>query len=771
MAKDNDNGLYLPLKINLSEWERNLAEAGEDLQKAMREFRSATKDLKLQYDVKIAGAKAAGNDLKVLELEEKKLNQLYQTQLQAVNALNEAYKKSVAEKGASAKASQALAQQLVRESKELDKLKAQIDKKGLNIGKSLSDGLAAVSPEFARIRTATASLTAQMSSLGSSATAAAAAVAKVALPVGIVAAGVGGLKKLVDSYKETAEAAANANEEVYQLREVLNSSYEEAELLAGAARIDGVNLDSLNASINILYKNLDAGNEKGKRALALLQQYGASITDLSGNRKNVIELFKELQKGFQNAEAMGKGRDFLTGLFGGSSDQFLHFIKGFDYYIAKAEEAKTATEREYDAGHMLLDLKKQQAEAERALTAAKGDAFLASAVEAQQVHNAGLKEQIRLYDEAKQSLQGYSTEMKNLALAEESASLAWERFKISLQIEGAKTFDSTWTGLKKIADVYDEIKKKMPAGELLFDSLENIPGIGFAMKQLGFVKELSNTEKQIAERTAHDAYMAEIEGMQNAINEQDRLREQEARNKEVQAKKEAEEEQKALDKQKQAREKFYQELRDLRATEYEKEIYHLEDRKKAWLDAGIAIVDAEQRFAEEKAQIDAKYFAKQQQEREKNLKASQEAYKKEIEEAKRARESAISDADSTLKNNLKLLRYIKKEQEAGTYSDDKAKAFANKLYMKQQGYKQSDIDFLKTFSVDKLKNIADAKSRLFADFASPITNNVTVNFDGTVVEDVQGIQKIAEAVAGIMTPVIQQALKGGTTYGWNTNNA
>lgn len=766
MAKDNDNGLYLPLKINLSEWERSLAEADADLQKAMREFRSATKDLKLQYDVKIAGAKAAGNDLKVLELEERKLNQLYQTQLQAVNALNEAYKKSVAEKGASAKASQALAQQLVRESKELDKLKAQIDRKGLNIGKSLSDGLAAVSPEFARIRTATASLTAQMSSLGSSATAAAAAVAKVALPVGVVAAGVGGLKKLVDSYKETAEAAANANEEVYQLREVLNSSYEEAELLAGAARIDGVNLDSLNASINMLYKNLDAGNEKGKRALALLQQYGASITDLSGNRKNVIELFKELQKGYQNAEAMGKGRDFLTGLFGGSSDQFLHFIKGFDYYIAKAEEAKTATEREYQASHDLLDLKKQQAEAERALTASRGDAFVGGALEAQKVHNAGLKEQIRLYDEAKQSLQGYSTEMKNLALAEEGASLAWEKFKISLQIEGAKTFDSTWQSIKKLNDEYAKIRDAKPLdGALVVNPIER--AIDWISKK---ISDVSAGEKQIAERTAHDAYMAEIEGMQNAINEQDRLREQEARNKEVQAKKEAEEEQKALDKQKQAREKFYQELRDLRATEYEKEIYHLEDRKKAWLDAGIAIVDAEQRFAEEKAQIDAKYFAKQQAEREKNLKASQEAYKKEIEEAKRARESAISDADSTLKNNLKLLRYIKKEQEAGTYSDDKAKEFANKLYMKQQGYKQSDIDFLKTFTVDKLKNIADAKSRLFADFASPITNNVTVNFDNTVVEDVQGIQKIAEAVAGIMTPVIQQALKGGTTYGWNTNN-
>ena len=61
MAKDNDKGLYLPLKINLSEWEKSLAQADADLQKSMRQMRDAAKDLSLQYDVKIAGAKAAGN--------------------------------------------------------------------------------------------------------------------------------------------------------------------------------------------------------------------------------------------------------------------------------------------------------------------------------------------------------------------------------------------------------------------------------------------------------------------------------------------------------------------------------------------------------------------------------------------------------------------------------------------------------------------------------------------------------------------------------------
>ena len=270
MARDNDKGLYLPLKVDLTEWEKSLAQADADLQKAMRQLKSETSNLKLQYDVQIAGAKAAGNDIKALELENQKLNAIYATQKQAVEALNRAYQKSVKEKGADAEASKALAKQLVNEAKAMERTKAQINGKGFAvIGKNISDGFASISPEFAKIRTAVSGITGEMSKMGSTALTAAKALGG----IGVVAAGLGaaygGIKALIDGYKETAEAAANANEEVYQLREELNTSYETAELLAGAARVDGVNLQSLNAAVNQLYKNLDAGNEKGKRALAV----------------------------------------------------------------------------------------------------------------------------------------------------------------------------------------------------------------------------------------------------------------------------------------------------------------------------------------------------------------------------------------------------------------------------------------------------------------------------------------------------------------------
>lgn len=794
MANDN-NGLYLPLKINLSDWEKSLATADADLQKAMREMRASVKDLKLQYDVKIAGAKAAGNDLKVLELEEQKLNQLYAVQKQAVEALNRAYEKSVKEKGASSKASQALAQQLVRESKELDRIQTQINSKGFNIGASLSNGLANVSPEFAKIRQLTQGLTAQMSELGGVAVTAGKAIAGVAIPVGIATAGVAGLKKLVDGYKETAKASAEANEEVYQLREVLNSSYKEAELLAGAARIDGVNLQALGSSVNMLYKNIDLGNEKGKRAVAVLEQYGATITDIDGKRKDTISFFRELQNAYANAEAMGRGRDFLTSLFGGSSDQFLHFIKGFDYYISKAEEVQAVNEKEYQLGHDLLDLRKQQEEAERQLAGVRGDAFLAGAVEAQKAHNAGLQEQIKLYEDAKDKLAGYSSEMKNLALAEEGANLAWEKFKISLQSEGMKLFDDAWQKLKKLAEVYGSFKDSN-LGKIFDFTTTGTPIAKVIDGAMNAINRIKEAEKQVEERTAEEENQREIDAMQARIDEEERIKEQSARDKIARAKKEQAENQKVIDKQKEAQEKFYRELQDLRSSDYEKEINALNDRKQAWIQANVDILDVEKRYAEEKALIDKKYYDKQEAERQKNLKQAQEAYKKEAEEAKKAKETQISEAESTIKNASKLLTYIKKQQEAGTYNEADAMKYADKLSLKSSGLKQSQIDTAYEIGIGKLKELMDSRNRIFGKFAGGGNNivtdaigfnaslqqqqvipqaqqvqqppqvNVTLNFDNTVVEDMSSMQKIADKVSEVITPAIEKALRGESAYGY-----
>ena len=755
MARDNDKGLYLPLKVDLTEWEKSLAQADADLQKAMRKLKSETSNLRLQYDVQIAGAKAAGNDIKALELENQKLNAIYEAQKQAVEVLNKAYQKSVKEKGADAEASKALAKQLIMETKAMERTKAQIDGKGFAaIGKNISNGFASISPEFAKIRTAVAGITGEMSKMGTTALTAAKALGG----IGVVAAGLGaaygGIKALIDGYKETAEAAANANEEVYQLREELNTSYETAELLAGAARVDGVNLQSLNTAVNQLYKNLDAGNEKGKRALAVLQEYGATITDVSGKRKDVVDMFSEIQKAFLNAEAMGKGRDFLTTLFGASNDQFLHFIRGFDYYIEKAREAQSETSKEYDLGHQLLDLKKQQAEAERQLTAARGDAFISGAVEAQKAHNAGLTEQIKLYNDAKDSLKGYADEMKNLAIAEEGASLAWEKFKISLQAEGMKTFDDLWKKLKDVNDEYEKLQKKR--------GMKFMPGSFGIDAIMNAVSGVKNAEKEITEQMDEKEYQAEIDNMQAVIDEKERKQEQEARA-------ELKRTEDKLKKEAEIEEKYQKALRDLTANEYEKQVYAIEDKRKANMKEGMSEVQAQKLFTIEKEKIDKAYFERLQKQREADAKKAEDIQKKQIESQK-------SDAERVLTQQKELWQAYLRYGDSGKFQEVALNQQLKKLGIDKKDYDMMDDwklqgfkDAMKRFADDtwlskfndimpETANVSIPAQSVQAQAQKPsVQNQITVNIDRPILTDENLLNQLTDKVAEKITVVAERA--------------
>ena len=193
-----------------------------------------------------------------------------------------------------------------------------------------------------------------------------------------------------------------------------------------------------------------------------------------------------------------------------------------------------------------------------------------------------------------------------------------------------------------------------------------------------------------------------------------------------------------------------------------------------YLKAGMDEVQALELINTEKNQVNQKWAEKEKAELQKKAEESKKIYenmykkqledaKKFAEEQKRAREQAISGAESTLTSNIKLLRYIQNEQKKGTYTEENARDYAKQLYMRSHGFRQSDVDFMSSFGKDKLADIANVRDRIFGQFAPPVenTNNITVNFDNTIVEDMSTMDKLANKVAEIITPAIQQALRGG----------
>lgn len=753
MAKDNDKGLYLPLKINLSEWEKSLAQADADLQKSMRQMKDASKDLSLQFDVKIANAKAAGDQLKVIELENAKLNQLYATQKQAVEALNRAYQQSVKDKGASAKESQAIANALVRESKQLDRLKTQIESKGLNIGQSISNGLAGISPQFAKIRGMVGGITGALTGMGGAATTAAAALGG----IGLAAAGIGavytGLEKITNGVNDLAKAGVKASDPIYQLRESMQSTYEEAEYFYRVTAVDGSNAESLVNSITNLDKALLKDKEGTSLAAQTLEKFGASLFTAEGRAKSYKEQLRELSRAAQLAASVGQYTDFKAALPGAfRTTEFDHLLLGLENYETKAKAATSATKVYYEELHELSDWTNVVAEAQRQLDAVKGGIFAGAAVENLKYEADTLKATAIIIDENREAYERLGIEVGNITNSwtdfKGTAAIAWESVKAD--IVTATKYLSGFTGmLGKAADVLAVFNPAKPILDYLGEKMES------ARAQINATRELVKAEREAEAAKAKTAEQNKNLGTVKDI------------------KWTSKEEETASKKRAAAQERFAKELRDATSTDYQRQINALEDKRKAYIAEGVAEVDANKLFAAQKAAIDKQYFDKVNAEQQKQVKSAEDGYMREAEAAKKARESAISDAESTLKSNLKVLRYANALMKRGTYDEDKVKAYADRLYMRQNGFRQSDITALREIGVDKLKDFGNARDRIFGQFADisappPVTNNnnTTVNnyFDNTVVEDVSAMDKLANKVAAIITPTIERALRGGAQY-------
>ena len=782
MARDNDKGLYLPLRIDLSEWERDLAQADGDLQKTMRDMRSQVGNFKLKYDVEIAGAKAAGDSAKVLELENKKLNAVYDAQKRVVEQLSAAYKKSVQEKGADAKASQALARLLIKEANAMERTKAQLSSAGLNFGKNISDGLASISPAFANVRNATAGITSSLTSIGGSATAVATAVGGIGVALGGLAVGASALNKVSDYVSGIGKAAAEANDPIYQLREQLETTYKHAEKLQGVLMIDGVGVEQYSTVMNKLNKQLLNAGENGNLASDMLRRWHVEMRNGDGTRKEVLDQLAELAAGYKRAQKAGEGQDYLTAT---GTTSLAHVLNDLDGYVAKWKAIRVEYERNYQLSHDLEESENRLKLAMKQYDAIDKNNALESSYQI-------IQKEIESYVILGQISADNDKKLKEFYDTLGNVAVGWVEFKTTAKVALNQALMSMTDAIEKAEELKNNVSE-------VVGKFANLIGLPFE-KIAGIVpqelKDFINENKKFtpfgslvegyqefkarfadAKRTIEETR----EKMNERSNKPDTKKiDETGKEKPVDVAK-IREEKKLQAERKKAQEQFYKELNDLQSTEYQREINRLNEKVEEWRKAEVNELDIAKRVAVEKEAIDKKYFDKLSSERDKQVKTAQDAYRKEAEEAKRAREASISEAESTLRNNLKLVRYIQQQQKQGTYNESDAKAYAERLYMRQSGFKVSDINALKDIGVNVVKEIANARDRLFGSFANvqmpqmtpanQVTNNnnVTVNFDNTVLDNVAAMDVLANKVADVILPTIERSLNGqagGNTYGY-----
>lgn len=774
----NDNGLYLPLRIDLSDWERDLMEADADLQKTMNQMRSQVGNFKIKYDVEIANAKAAGNDARALELENKKLNEVYKAQKKAVEALNQAYQKSIIEKGADAKATIALARALVRESKAMENTRRQLDTMGLNIGKALSDTLSTVSPAFASVRQTTASITANMGNMGSAGVIAAQAIGSVGIAVAGLAAGVATVEKITDNVSKLGTEAAKANDPIYQLREQLETSYENAEELQGVLNIDGVGVEQYAVAMNKLNKQLLKAGENGNVASDMLTRWHVEMRNGDGSRKDAIEQLRELAAGYKRAQKAGEGQDYLTAT---GTTSLVHVLNDLDGYIAKWKAIRVEYERNYQLSHDLVESEARLKTAREQTAAIKGDTFLQASydilqrkIDAEVIEAEIVKANKKEYEEYGKVIADVTNNWTDLKL---QASVALD--KALMDVAGLiGKLDETKKSLEGIGNTLIDIvlpqkDAVLKIGDIIPDTIKDkLKGAFNYHPEVALVNWIRDIWKKGGEEV--DTYRKKVDEAKKETTTDKKIDETGKENPvDVEGERKK---QKAEQDRIKAQEKFYKELRDIQSTEYEREINAIEEKRQAYIDAGVSMVEADRMYAIQKEAIDQKYYDKARAEQEKQAKEVEASYQKQIEAAKRARESQISEAESTLRSNLKLVRYIQQQKQQGTYTEAGAKQYAEQLYMRQNGIRNSDILALKDIGVGTLKDIANVRDRIFGQFATVqapentannVTNNntVNVNFDNTILDNVAAMDLLANKVAAIIQPAIERAVSGTTTGG------
>ena len=776
MARDNDKGLYLPLKIDLDAWEQQLMTADADLKKAMREMSSAARDLKLQYEVQISGAEASGNKLKALELESRKLNQLFDIQKRKVDALNKAYEKSVADTGKMSKASQDLARTLARETIEMNKLQKQLNAIGEGLGAKISDKLAELSPTFRTARAAVSELTSTLGTVSVASKTAAVALGGIGIALGAVYASYKGLDAITNGINNIAEAGKNAADPVYQLRERLQSTYEDAEYLQRVTALDGSNADALASTLERLKRALDKDKEGTSQAAQALKRYGIELRNADGSMKSYREMLKAISQGYQVAVANGENLNFFAAFKG--MDQFSHLLAGLEGYNALAVAASSNTKKLYDELHDYGNWLNVVAEAERELAVIRGGFFAGAGIENLKNEADALKataiildENRKLYGEMSKRLGDLSNEFTNF---ESVATIALE--KVKLDAIGL---------LNTLSEIPDEMKWAMKfavkTNPILgpVDSLLDLLGV---KEYLSGVWDESKAELSVEkEKVKQEREKAEKEA-------KERIRQLEERAKNAKLAEPVDTA--SIKKRAEAEARVQKEIRDLQSSDYERAINRIKEQYQANLDAGVALVDADRLFSLQKEQIDKQYFEKYNSMLKKQTSDATAAYDKQAEAAKKANEAAMSDAESTLKNNIKILRRLVKEQQAGGDFIGRTKDYANKLYMKSNGFKASDIEALQRFGVDLIKEIGNARDRIFAGFTKPqqdvvsnardrlasdygekpatpaqetVNNNTTINIDRPVLTDENLVSQLADKVADKILPIFKQQELGYKT--------
>lgn len=730
---DNEKNLELTIGADIDPFLEEIALMDEEYQKVVKDIESKKAEVKLKTSLDISAARAVGDKMGEIVARNKELDNLIKLQTAKVQVLKKAWDEVKNNQNAS-----------VEEIKNAEKAyaKAAIQLNNLTEKKNrggLMSNLSILAPDTFRrieqVRNVIASVGAEVPMIGKMAPALGKVAVGFTAVAGAATAYYNVLKKVSDASTEAANKAAAIGEETYKMKERLSLDESTANRLSAIFSIDGTNADAVLKKLEALGAALQTSNEEGTKAEQALNRYGESLRRSDGSMKNSEEMLTAIAAAWKKAEEAGKGYQVLaeTGMGRNST-----LIASWDDLIARAGKVEKAVGATTKVFHEMSDRSADLTMADKELAKSSGADAAAVRIKVLEKELENRNKLIRLQKEHQQDLQAYEERVGHITgmLNDlgQAGSEAWIKIKASLgrriRNSGAERIevdsavdrelqqtleDDRKRAAQKLAKAEEEKQKNEERRNQANASLQKMI---WELKASDYDKEIAKIEEIAKEKRKAGA--DEVAVAEYVATAKAKLDEKE--NKKVNLDRVRKEAEARIQSARQATEQIQQ----IWMTETQRRIAEIEKQKEAWIKAGADEVAATQAAEKQK------------------------------------REARMSEAERTLQQNVKMIRAMQKAEAQGQDPYAAGRQYAEKAYMKQNGFKYSDFEGLQRYGVENIQAIVTAmKEGLYGQFAGGSNtvnsnNQTTINIDRPVLTDENLVSQLADKVADKILPLFQQ---------------
>lgn len=331
MAKGETIGsLSISLGIDLSQLQPDLLTAEDTVAKAMGKLTQKAAQTKLRTEIEIANLDGVGKEIDIAKAKEQELIQLLDIENQKLKIRQANYQANVKNYGEDAGVTRSSLTSMLNQEKQVASLNAQLRNlretlkqpvpqsgvvSGLNrLGDAIRNTQGGLAGFNARLTNALSGSTGMaqeiggvLSSLPGKAGLAGAAIAAVG------AATVGAVHGLV----EFARNATASGDALYKASIKFGMSTKELKELQNFSKFGaGTEVETVIQSLSRLDKSLLSAGKNGNAATRMLDSFGVSLRNGSGNLLTYNEQVKQIAEGYEKAKEAGQGAEYLLSVFG-----------------------------------------------------------------------------------------------------------------------------------------------------------------------------------------------------------------------------------------------------------------------------------------------------------------------------------------------------------------------------------------------------------------------------------------------------------------------